>query len=788
MEKYNNFASSNGVAIPIIQRDYVQGAEINHVKRDKFLKSLLAALLDDKPYEIDFIYGSSENNGTDTYFQPVDGQQRLTTLALIGWILNQKTDMHYSDAFKLLTYTTRPSTEQFCKALYTYKLPSDYTTISNHIKTEPGWFSQRWLSDPSIIAMLAFLDAADALLSEKPFVDNIDAMAERFFNNSPITFERLDMQAMSLNDDLYIKMNARGKLLTPFENWKAEFEGYLKTHFPDSIYKYNLIPDDPNQPTFLRYFEYAIEHDWCDMLWPLAYSRWEQLSEEERRKVTYPRIDESFMYLLDYLTRFMYFSSLSNVEEVVKQRKVKTVRELYDHDIEKSRMEVYEKEENVIKLFRIVDTLVAIHKQYGNFAKFFDRFFISTSTKTPQHTSKVNLFDAKTTDLITLCLNNKLQATTEVMLWAVLMRLLYHPEYINNDDTSSEVMTDYLRIIMGWTREKNQRLVNDLKVNINLRLSDYSEANQIILTLAASTDLFKTLAATKQASLSAERIKGKFYGNYRFDIIRELSTCAELYYSFSLLIPSIEAASDAKSYIDRFYEFTALTDEKRIQSLNVYGYKGVCPMHDYYFYGEQDRWNYVFTVDSSDDEFQSALNAFTRWMEHDTEDTLNSSQLAYYINKYPDFINARYNLYYDRAPYHYFKLQNDKNFTAWALKSFSKQPIRGYNVDPYGYTVEQIYDGPYELEAVSEYSSHGLLWINGDMRLECCEKGWDIRFFDRRCKATKSFLSRFEEITNEKGLTTYVDTEGEFKFNGTIMLDLKGEDRIQTALRFLDVI
>ena len=44
-EKYNKFAGRNGVAIPIIQRDYVQGADVNFEKRDKFIKKLLAALM-----------------------------------------------------------------------------------------------------------------------------------------------------------------------------------------------------------------------------------------------------------------------------------------------------------------------------------------------------------------------------------------------------------------------------------------------------------------------------------------------------------------------------------------------------------------------------------------------------------------------------------------------------------------------------------------------------------------------------------------------------------------------
>lgn len=59
-EKYNKFAGRNGVAIPIIQRDYVQGADVNFEKRDKFIKKLLDALLNFETCELHFIYGSTD--------------------------------------------------------------------------------------------------------------------------------------------------------------------------------------------------------------------------------------------------------------------------------------------------------------------------------------------------------------------------------------------------------------------------------------------------------------------------------------------------------------------------------------------------------------------------------------------------------------------------------------------------------------------------------------------------------------------------------------------------------
>ena len=122
MTTYNQFAERQGVAIPIIQRDYVQGLDSNFTKRDKFLRKILEALDSGKKFEIDFIYGSSENYGGEEYFQPVDGQQRLSTLAIMGWLLNQKAGNVYDETFKKLTYTARPSSEQFCNELFGMRL------------------------------------------------------------------------------------------------------------------------------------------------------------------------------------------------------------------------------------------------------------------------------------------------------------------------------------------------------------------------------------------------------------------------------------------------------------------------------------------------------------------------------------------------------------------------------------------------------------------------------------------------------------------------------------------
>src|SRR5688500_12652788 len=84
------FGAQNGptprvdqVEIPLIQRDYAQGREDARTNaiRARFLDAIHAALTQDAPIGLDFIYGEVR----DRKFEPLDGQQRLTTLFLLHW-------------------------------------------------------------------------------------------------------------------------------------------------------------------------------------------------------------------------------------------------------------------------------------------------------------------------------------------------------------------------------------------------------------------------------------------------------------------------------------------------------------------------------------------------------------------------------------------------------------------------------------------------------------------------------------------------------------------------------
>ena len=224
----------NKVFIPIIQRDYAQGRKGKEVLRKHFFTNLIEALNNESDLKLDFVYGTIE----DGKFAPLDGQQRLTSLWLLHWYLAYKTEHLKEDSVKTrlkkFSYETRISSREFiqnlCNGLNENENEKEGKSISDIIRNQP-WFTQSFASDPTIQSMLTSLDdkekgcGFEQLLKKEEYKDKWDAYWELLCSEKcPITFFYKDMKDDDLpeSDSLYVKMNARGKRLTNFENFKAE--------------------------------------------------------------------------------------------------------------------------------------------------------------------------------------------------------------------------------------------------------------------------------------------------------------------------------------------------------------------------------------------------------------------------------------------------------------------------------------------------------------------------------------------------------------------------------------
>lgn len=260
------------IVIPIIQRNYAQGRKSPEVDRvrSRFLDSLYKAVTE-KPLTLDFIYGDIDEEGN---MIPLDGQQRLTTLFLLHWYAAKKCNVP-EEEYKFLnnfSYETRYSARYFCSVIVDYT-PEFKKTVSEEIINQ-GWFPLDWEKDPTISSMLVMLDAIDEKF--KNIADLWEKLKEKC-----ITFYFLPIKDMGLTDELYIKMNSRGKPLTQFEHFKAELEREIRrideslaerilhkidVEWTDLLWEYrnsgsgsyedNIIDDE-----FLRYFRFI-----CDII------------------------------------------------------------------------------------------------------------------------------------------------------------------------------------------------------------------------------------------------------------------------------------------------------------------------------------------------------------------------------------------------------------------------------------------------------------------------------------------------------------------------------------------
>lgn len=268
------------VEIPLIQRDYAQGragTQVESIRRD-FLDALVDAISGGEALDLDFVYGEVD----ESTLNPLDGQQRLTTLFLLHWYLAARTE-RLDEAQKILklTYATRPTAELFCRELVDpeHPLTDDFTSPSEWITNRP-WYLFAWRHDPTVQAMLVMLDAIHNRLSE-PAVDLDDAWSRLTDKDAPaISFYFLPIDDMPSGDELYIKMNSRGKPLTDFENFKARFEKLLAhgtetARFDRIIHKIDGAwtdvlwqfdgGDDVIDDEFLRYFDFVLEVcEWRD--------------------------------------------------------------------------------------------------------------------------------------------------------------------------------------------------------------------------------------------------------------------------------------------------------------------------------------------------------------------------------------------------------------------------------------------------------------------------------------------------------------------------------------------
>jgi hypothetical protein len=262
------------IEIPIIQRDYAQGRKDSKAEdvRKSMVADMIAAVKGEKKLFFDFVYGRIDHQ----VFIPFDGQQRLTTLFLFHKYVFEKciscstceykSNCICKDVLLRFSYATRQSSREFCERLVKENvIPDNTKSLSQNIRNMQ-WFYSDWEKDPTIMGMLTMLDEIHNQFSKQDIKD-YKPLAEKLTSgcDCPITFHFVDMGEHKLSDETYVKMNARGKQLTPFENFKASLEQYL---------------EEKGESDFLSRFKGTYEEQtgkhtgidgiWLDMFWKIS--------------------------------------------------------------------------------------------------------------------------------------------------------------------------------------------------------------------------------------------------------------------------------------------------------------------------------------------------------------------------------------------------------------------------------------------------------------------------------------------------------------------------------------
>ena len=233
------------IYVPEFQRNYLQGDDSNEsikYKRNRLLDDIFDCIKSQsKSINLGFIYGRVEKSYKGKLFYPYDGQQRLTTLYFLYLLIYFKFKIYdeIDSIKKKLSYQTRISTNRFIESFLSWILDSkekdnvyndfwnkDGKDLKGFIMSQDWFMMTEWNYDVSIINMLSIIVEISRRIKENlgdktEIVNFIDKD-----ENNPFQFDFIYVDDISKSDDLYIKINARGKALSPFENLKPDIDEY----------------------------------------------------------------------------------------------------------------------------------------------------------------------------------------------------------------------------------------------------------------------------------------------------------------------------------------------------------------------------------------------------------------------------------------------------------------------------------------------------------------------------------------------------------------------------------
>ena len=282
------------IRIPLLQRDYVQGCE------ESIISPFVDSLLDDsRKADLNYIYGYTEQG----CFVPIDGQQRLTTLWLLYLYAAAKAGK-IADFTVNLTFLSREFANDFCERLKG-KIREVLSTMEKNMSLDKAireqyWFINSWYNNATVRNMLLTLKYIHRKCEGRDF----DKLWIQLLSDESITFAFLNMsEDNGLDDDIYVKMNGRGRPLSAFEN--------LKSWMDEIIHKAILVNNEPWLHSWLN----NIDNRWTHFFW-----------NNRNKNQTHPEeIDDEQMFCFCNLLVLYWMKDINGLKS--------TIRSLKDDDL-----------------------------------------------------------------------------------------------------------------------------------------------------------------------------------------------------------------------------------------------------------------------------------------------------------------------------------------------------------------------------------------------------------------------------------------------------------------------
>lgn len=437
-----NLLGKYPLQVPPIQRDYAQGRTDGKTTliREKLVTALREALTGPLLLRLDFVYGSLP----DDTFVPLDGQQRLTTLFLLHWYLAYSEQQLGAVREQLgrFGYATRSSSRAFCRELVTWEPagpPDAGQKLSERVQ-DAAWFQPAWLFDPTVQGMLTMLDElARQFGPTSGLLDRLRAA------DCPVDFYFLDMDKVALTDDLYLKMNARGKALTNFENWRAAFDLYLQRQHPE-------------RPDFQADFGAKLDGKWLDFFWDYR----------DRKTALTDRAAEN---LFGYLTRMLGYGIALEEKEQLALQPIRGAFVLPFSLFE----QVYAAPEQVKFLFGALSFLARLGKEPGGP----DGWLGTLLTEAPALDGRVRLFGDEKVDLVRQALE-KSEPTIKAQV--LLMAVVAYGVTRGTNTLDMGDLRDLVRVVRNILERERQQ--NDTAINPNMRYGRLPVLVQVVRRLA----------------------------------------------------------------------------------------------------------------------------------------------------------------------------------------------------------------------------------------------------------------------------------------------------------------